>query len=116
MIVFDASIGISIAVLFTSIFIYVYITMRGRIRYRIICKLIAQMPCTDHSADDWHFIKYGFLSYPTIESDGISYINGFCNLHNTSTTLILTKKEVRRMKKDYKKSYKMAMDPKRNII
>ena len=108
----DVIIGILIAVLFASIFISVYTTLKSRIRDRIIDKLIAQMPCTDHGSADWHFITYGFISYPLVESDEKSHIKGFCNLHNTNTTLLLNKKETRQIKKDYNKSYKTAMDPK----
>lgn len=112
MIDLDVMIGISIAVVFASAFINVYTTVTGSIRAQIIDKVIAQMPCTNHGTADRHFIAYGFVSYPTIGSDGKSYIKGFCNLHNTNTTVLLSKKETRQLKKDYKKSYKTAMDPK----
>lgn len=108
----DVIIGISVAVVFASIFINVYSTLMSRIRARIVDKVISNMPCSDRDGGDGHFITYGFLSYPTTESDGKSYIKGFCNLHDTNTTVLLTKKETWRMKEDYKRSYKKAMDPK----
>lgn len=108
----DVILGISVAVVFASIFINVYSTIMSRIRARIIDKVISNMPCVDHDKSDWHFVEYGFLSYPIIGSDGKSYIKAFCNLHDTSIAVLLTKKEIWRIKKDYKSSYKKAMDPK----
>ena len=112
----DVIIGISVAVVFASIFINAYSAVISRIRARIVDKVISNMPCSDRDDGDWHFVEHGFLSYPIVESDGKSYIKGFCNLHDTSIAVLLTKKETRRIKKDYKISYKKGNASKGDII